>query len=182
MRQKTTKRGCDVLVCIRAFVRLKPHAHMQNALPRVMAVQREAARFAYQTPNSFGGRGGGAKLYVTPTKRRWTGEMFSHGCPCWRAGSPLLPMQNTLGRVEAVQRALACFESNSGLPAHENNRLRQTKRECCQPANSAAYAPPPRSCRNSASSAAMRCSASAARASASSARTSASSRAATTST
>ena len=49
-----------------AFVRLKPHAHMQNALKRVTAVQREAARFAYQTPNSFGGRGGGAKRYATP--------------------------------------------------------------------------------------------------------------------
>lgn len=34
------------VTCSFAFVRLKPHAHMQNALPRVSG---------YQTPNSFGG-------------------------------------------------------------------------------------------------------------------------------
>ena len=44
-------RGCDVKSCILVFVRLKPHAHMQNALKRVNtiqhigAIQREVARF-----------------------------------------------------------------------------------------------------------------------------------------
>ena len=43
--------GCDVLLCILVFVRLKPHAHMQNTLPRVDqiwyigTIEREAARF-----------------------------------------------------------------------------------------------------------------------------------------
>ena len=38
---------------------------MQNALPRVCTIERASARFAYQTPNSFGGRGAGARVYVT---------------------------------------------------------------------------------------------------------------------
>ena len=41
-----------------AFVRLKPHARMQNALKHVDAIEREAARLGISEPNSFGGRGG----------------------------------------------------------------------------------------------------------------------------
>ena len=70
-KYELVKVGYDILFCILVFVRLKPHASVQNVLKRVNVIrhigttQRASARFAYQTPNAFGGRGLGARQLLT---------------------------------------------------------------------------------------------------------------------